>query len=376
MTLVSTTDGTSNLQQFDPVTLEPIELFTYNASTEGVVGTGLTSAHPAIGENGEVYNYILDLATETPVYQVFGILPGGHGKVLANITDAPPAYIHSIFSTENYVVLIVWQADFGPPPTESTPILDFIQDWDPERPVFFYVVSKTGEGVVAKYTFPTSFFAFHEVNSFEQDGDIIIDIPTMPDTTYVKEAAKMEYMRKNFGVANQTIQYDLQSKFQRYRLPNFAAGKAQNGTLVEDTEAILDFELSLEVGGIELPKLNEKYLHKPYRYAYGVHTVKPGYLMDSIIKIDTHTQTSKIWVPDWNHVPSEPIFVERPGCEDEDDGVLLTVALDSTTSLSSMIVLDAKTMEEIGRARLPVVVGFGFHGIWGGEEMEETEGRG
>ena len=73
-----------------------------------------------------------------------------------------------------------------------------------------------------------------------------------------------------------------------------------------------------------------------------------------------------VWSPETNHVPSEPIFVSRPGAECEDDGVLLTVALDEATRVSSLVVIDAKEMVEIGRARLPIVMGFGFHGIWGG----------
>jgi len=104
---------------------------------------------------------------------------------------------------------------------------------------------------------------------------------------------------------------------------------------------------------------------KPYRYAYGMHAVKPGYFSDSIIKIDdTETKKTKVWVPKNNHLPSEPIFVARSGGKSEDDGVLLTVAMDTSVKLSSMVVIDAKAMKEIGRARMPVRMGYGFHGIF------------
>lgn len=49
-------------------------------------------------------------------------------------------------------------------------------------------------------------------------------------------------------------------------------------------------------------------------------------------------------------MPSEPIFVARPGGTKEDDGVLLTVALDAKRKLSCLIILNAQTMKEIGRA--------------------------
>lgn len=376
VSLVSTTDGQAALQQFDTVTLEPIEAFTYSASG-GNVPEGITSAHPGIGaegmwDEGAVYNYVLDVSAQPPVYQVFGIQTDGQGKILANITDAPPAYIHSLFSTENYALMIVWQADMGPPPKENSPILDMIQPWNPDRPVFFYVVDKRGGGVIAKYLAPKSFFAFHEANSFEENGDIIIDIPTMPDASWL-EAARMENLRSGLGKPH-SGQFDLQSVFQRYRLSDFASGKMSNGTLLE-REAVLDFSLPIKVGGMELPKINEAYLLKPYRYAYGIHTEKSGFFADSIVKVDTKTQTSKIWSPESNHLPSEPIFVASPGSKGEDDGVLLTMALDSATSKSNLVVIDAKSMKEIGRAKMPIAAGYGFHGIWGQDQIAYGNGR-
>lgn len=353
------TDG-NYLQQIDPVTLEPIELYTYGA-TNVELDSARAAAHPAIGENDEVYNYILDVEAQPPTYQVFAV-EEGRGRILANITDAPAAYIHSMHSTEDYLILAVWQCDFGPPPRENAPFLDIIKPWDPNRPTFFYVIPKKEGGVIAKYTTPP-FFAFHNINSFEQDGDIVLDIAIMPDHTWLN-ASRLENLRTNIGKPNQTASFDLYSEFRRFRLADFANGKTENGTLVE-REATSELQMPFNVGNIELPRVNQAYKNKAYRYAYGVHVDKRGFFADSIVKIDTHTQTSKLWVPETNHLPSEPIFVPKPGCADEDDGVLLTVALDSATSRSNLVVIDAKGMNELGRAKLPIVMGYGFHGIWG-----------
>lgn len=84
--------------------------------------------------------------------------------------------------------------------------------------------------------------------------------------------------------------------------------------------------------------------------SYGVHIEKPGYFTDSLIKVDTKTQRTKVWSPSTNHLPSEPIFVAHPNATSEDDGVILTVALDAKRKLSSLVVIDAKCMEEIARA--------------------------
>lgn len=356
--LVVTTDGTNSLQQVDPVTLEPIELFIFDGPGFSNPDSAFTSAHPGIGANHELYNYILDLGADPPLYQVFGIDADGKGRVLANITDAPPAYIHSVSSTENYVVQIIWQSDFGPPKQEGSSILDLIQPWNPDRPTFFYIIDKREGGVVAKFTAP-AFFAFHEINSFEDGDDIVVDLAVFPDNSWLQNG-KLEHLRK-VGPNNPNTGTDLLASFRRFRLENFRDAKEG-----DELEAKIEIDIPRETGSIELPRINDDYHHKPYRYAYGVHVVKAGFFVDSIIKIDIETKTAKRWLPETNHLPSEPIFVPRPGCSDEDDGVLLTVAMESTTSRSSLIAIDAKTMKELGRARMPIAMGYGFHGIWGG----------
>jgi torulene dioxygenase len=79
----------------------------------------------------------LDLSATPPDYKVFVINNEGVGRVLATITDAPPAYVHSIFSTENYVLLIVWQADIGHTAKPTYNLLDTLKPWNPERDTIF-----------------------------------------------------------------------------------------------------------------------------------------------------------------------------------------------------------------------------------------------
>ncbi|KAL7935145.1 carotenoid oxygenase [Trichoderma chlorosporum] len=354
------------LQQIDPTTLEPIEISTYQASNPALINGAQAAAHPAYGANGEIYNYIMDPTAKSPTYKVFRVDTNGVGQVLATITDAPAAYIHALFSTENYLVLIVWQADFGPTPKPTNNILDSLKPWDDSRQTLFYVISKANGTVMAKYT-SDSFFAFHEINSFEdkETESIIIDLPTMPTYEFL-EAARLENLRANVGRFNTSAKHDLPCAFSRYRLPGYTkADRMSDGTLIPKP-AVLDHQLDQTNGNIELPRINDAYHGLPYQYAYGIHVEKPGYFADSIIKVDTKSWTTKIWAPSVDHLPSEPIFVPRPNSTDEDDGVLLTVALDAKRRLSSLIVIDAKNMEELARAEMPLVVGYGFHGIWGG----------
>jgi torulene dioxygenase len=368
-TLVMTTEG-NRLQQIDPVDLNPIELFDYQAYDLALNDSGRMAAHGSHSADGTMYNYNLLLDTKPPTYQVFGVESGrGKTTILANIKDAPPAYIHSTFNTENYIILIIWQADYT---QQGKTILQSLGPWDPARKSLFYVVDRINGGVVAKYASADSFFAFHQINSFEDpsSGDIIIDLPTMADYRFLF-SANVDSLRANLGNPGYSA-FDVPGNFTRYRLPMNSKShpaKYPNGTLtIQPAEVV--FSLPYHTSNIELPRINDAYARKPYRYAYGVHLEKPGYFVDSLIKVDTTTQATKLWSPTVNQLPCEPIFVPSPDAQAEDDGVLLTVAMDSSTRRSALVVINATTMEEVGRAKMPSAMGYGFHGAWGGNDRE------
>jgi carotenoid cleavage dioxygenase-like enzyme len=56
------------------------------------------------------------------------------------------------------------------------------------------------------------------------------------------------------------------------------------------------------------------------------------------------------------------VFVSRPGATGEGDGVLLSVVLDGAAGATFLLVLDAQSLGEVGRARVPHHIPFGFHG--------------
>jgi torulene dioxygenase len=82
---------------------------------------------------------------------------------------------------------------------------------------------------------------------------------------------------------------------------------------------------------------------------------------DGLVKYDAETHTALIW-SQHGHSGGEPIFVPNPDGTTEDDGILLSVVLDGYTETSYLVVLDAKSLTEIGRASMEWPVGFGFHG--------------
>ena len=60
--------------------------------------------------------------------------------------------------------------------------------------------------------------------------------------------------------------------------------------------------------------------------------------------------------------PGEPVFVAAPDADGEDEGVLLSVVLDGRKGNSFLLVLDARSLDELARAEVPHHIPFGFHG--------------
>jgi carotenoid cleavage dioxygenase-like enzyme len=118
---------------------------------------------------------------------------------------------------------------------------------------------------------------------------------------------------------------------------------------------------------------------RPYRYFYGFG----GYgslfgdekvtfdSANAVVKVDIVSGNTKSWRAQ-GCFPGEAIFVPRPGGTAEDDGVLMSLVLDSNTGQSFLLVLDAATMAELGRAALPHAVPFTLGGnFFTDEELEE-----
>lgn len=79
----------------------------------------------------------------------------------------------------------------------------------------------------------------------------------------------------------------------------------------------------------------------------------------------THTHTlssARVW-----HEPGgatwEPFFTPRPGGRGEDDGVVLSTVM-QPDGRSALLVLDARSWQEVARAVLPYALPNGFHGCF------------
>ncbi|EJU04516.1 hypothetical protein DACRYDRAFT_114822 [Dacryopinax primogenitus] len=352
--LVAKTDA-SLLQLLDPDTLEPLALAIYRSVHPELTGE-LAAAHACTDFKGAYYNFVVNVGPR-PVYKVFRISKDGEVKILAEVTDAPLAYIHSFAMTGRYVILCVWASEitnYGLSVLYHGNLAQSIST-TPTHPTTFYVIDRHSGGLVAKYTTPP-FFCFHQLNAYDdpETEDVIIDLAAYPDASfiqllYVKELR--QGLKEQFG------------KARRYRLSDPSkTSAATSATREAQVEWTTD-------GSIELPTVRPEVYHKPYRFAYTITLTRNTLLFaDTIVKFDVSTSppTAQHWYAAPGQTVGEALFVSRPGSTEEDDGVLLTVVLDGVRRRSFLLVLDARTRGELARAEAPEGkwLSAGFHGVF------------
>lgn len=346
----------SNIFQIlDPMTLEPLEKYTYTKFDETLTGP-LTASHVEFSADGLTeYNYNLTLGKK-PEYVVFS-KTDDKVTVLARFS-APGCYIHSFFTTENYIILALWQAEFwgggiGVPLNKN--VLDGLSDkWDPEKKTQFYVIKKESNSSNTYQIFQSqAFFAFHTINAFEEDGRIFLDV-----CTYENNRVLWDFKLEKFATDMKGVQAN----------KAFVTRLAIDLTEEQDPSPIRTIHrFSEDLKNLELPTHNPKFVGKKARYVYGVNIQNLGlFLFEALIRIDMETGEA-LYFYEEGETPGEAIFVADPSSEDELGGVLLSISLNLHSKTSSLLVLDPRTMKVISRVKMETRVNYGFHGSWAGD---------
>jgi torulene dioxygenase len=254
--LYAKTDNT-RMQGLDPETLEPVGICNQTSLHPELTGQ-LSSAHAQrCRVSGDVFNYNLELGRLTR-YRVFRTCAAtGTTEVLATITDAPAAYIHSFFLTENYVVLCVFSAHFGLGGLKilyHKNMLDALEDVAPHKKSHWYVIPRAGGGVARKFE-GRPFFAFHSANAWEENGGIVAEVPAFDSIDVIKKF----YLNNLKGDSLEARKWADKGKpsYTRFWLPQLAA----QGTGVVETLWERPGDVSME-----LPTINPLYKTKPHRY--------------------------------------------------------------------------------------------------------------
>jgi beta,beta-carotene 9',10'-dioxygenase len=332
--------------QVDPHTLAATQKVKSAADIEGQV----SSTHPRYDKKrNKLYNFRIHFGRISR-YNIFSTdLGTGESQLLHSMVAMEPAFMHSFAMTENYLVLVE-------PPLIVKPIKlrkatdPYFENykWYPKRPARFIVISKD-DGRIASIIETDPFFCFHQVNAYEENGEIVLDVVAYKDAKVVDELY-LDRIRTETPATRAGV-------LRRFRLPiSKKFGTISGNDLLPETPALLPTT-------IENPRINDNHDSKKYRYVYGagIQMLRPrNNFLETLLKVDVENGTYQNWFEHFCY-PSEPVFVPAPGATDEDDGVLLSVVLQGNDQRSFLVVLDARSMKELGRASLPHHVPFPTH---------------
>jgi beta,beta-carotene 9',10'-dioxygenase len=321
--------------EFDPHTLRALGV----AHPERPDGD-ITTAHPHHdAARGELVNYAIKLGPRS-TYRVSGLsLNGGRRRTIARLPTRRPGYIHSFGLTDRFVVLVEFPLTVDPLRLafSNRPFIENYR-WQPERGSRLWLIDR-GDGAVQGPFETDAAFAFHHVNAFERDGEVLVDMCVYDDPEIVR-ALYLERLRS----PDPQIPVP---RVERWRVDP-ATGRVRRERLSEE--------------GLELPRVDyRRHNGRPYRFVYGAGGSPDATFLDRLVKLDADAGAVAVWEQDGTY-PGEPVFVPRPDGEAEDDGVALSIVLDAEHGRSFLLVLDAATFTERARAEVPHHIPFGFHG--------------
>ncbi|MFB6127468.1 MAG: carotenoid oxygenase family protein [Halolamina sp.] len=321
--------------EIDPETLETVGRRDLTAGLDADVTLGHTHA-----DDGVQWGLAAEFGRES-AYTLFRRAPGEQPEARSRLVfDSQPPYVHAFALTERYAVIP--EAPFGADFQEllfgtvrGETFLDAFGHR--EAPPRFHVLDReTGERTAAVDAEP--FLVYHFANAYETEDAVVVDCVAFDDDDAITSLTVETLRSDDPGLPV--------GSFVRYRLP-LDGGDADRETLLP--------------GPVEFPTIHyAEYNGRPYDYAYLAATDR-GSLPTAIAKVEVDTATATRWSNAGLH-PGEPIFVPSLSPTAEDDGVLLSLALNSRTDRSVLLCLDAQTLTERARAPLPHRVPYGFHG--------------
>ncbi|MEF8857100.1 MAG: carotenoid oxygenase family protein [Haloplanus sp.] len=330
----------------DPTTLETLGHARYDGSAPtGQLACAHLKRDPATGT-------LVNVETafgRTHRYHVHALTGAADRRHIGSVATDAPAYMHSFALTPRYVVLTEFPLRIDPlrlfRPGRQPPFIEQFE-WQPDRGTRLIVLDRTSGDVIATPT-TDALFGFHHVNAFERAGgsEIVFDLETVPNPSGIG-ALYLDTLRGGELDA-------IAGRLERFTVSLDAGRYGVDGATIS-RETLYD-------AGTALPTVSPARWCRPHRYVYAMSMSQPvsGWA-HGVLKIDTCTGGVTEHAAGGDRF-GEPIFVPAPD-GDGDEGVVLTVALDTEAERSRLLVLDGETLAERARATLPHAAPFDFHG--------------
>jgi carotenoid cleavage dioxygenase-like enzyme len=276
------------------------------------------------------------------------------------------SYMHSMAHTMNHVVLIAQPLHLhvaalmqGKGLADGATVLG--------NSTFFQAVSLV-DGSVREWHH-SSFLFSHVMNSWEDGDDIVIDLCWYQADYHMMFLG----MFKKENLQKEKRDTMPPNKVMRFRLKN-------NGA-VEETNLLPKEPRSLWDLPIVDPRLHGKQETCVAWFIQGacnaydeeINSTKVGPMgVYGLAKRNLCTGERIGWYEP-NEYPSEVSFIPNPESTEEDDGALVGIVFDANANSSYVHVRDARSLNLIARADLPIRVPFLVHGSWLPEGTSEME---
>ncbi|XP_037071797.1 carotenoid isomerooxygenase-like [Pollicipes pollicipes] len=332
------------------------------------------SAHPHVCPDGTVYNLGQSVGLTGPTYCIVKFPPRDEtgpescferAELVASVGarwSLHPSYMHSFSVTERYFVLIeqpltVSTVEICKTLLQQQPLVSALRWFD--EPTRFIVIDRN-TNTATNIAYQTSpLFFLHTINAYEEDCHLIVDLCAYKDAEML-DCMYVEALKS--AQANPHYADMFRGRPTRFVLPlepgegdadlvtlrgtAASARRLPGGTVQLTPELLCDL-------GSETPRIHyDRVNGKKYRFFYAISSDVDGDNPGKLIKVDTVTHQALTWCEE-DVYPCEPIFVPTPDAVDEDDGVLLSALLwaRGRDRQVALLVLDARTMQELGRAQ-------------------------
>ncbi|XP_064482716.1 beta,beta-carotene 15,15'-dioxygenase-like [Ornithodoros turicata] len=371
---------TPYLHRIDPANLDTLTRFDLRQ----VVAVNTATAHPLIDPtDGATYN----VGSSKGGYAVVKFPPGESSIGRAELVATVPlrrrthlGYIHSFGLTEHYIIILEQSLTVNVLKLVLAPVRSqtYSQcfEYDPDLLVCFHVVEKeTGKQLETKYV-TESFFIFHHINAYEKDNHIVVDLcchkddsvfPTLSTDVSERPTTPLLATPRRYVLPLQPDNTAKEGGANMVGLPDTTATATsrEDGTVYLRHEDLGPQEYPFFC---EMPRINDLYVGKSYRYFYIVAEWEGS--ETALMKVDLEKKARRTYsIQGWT--ATEPLFVPRLGASSEDDGIVLSVFLNTAEEqMVTLVILDAENFEELAKAEFvtPVVVPSSFHGWFDGIE--------
>lgn len=205
--------------------------------------------------------------------------------------------------------------------------------WDPKYPARVGVMPRGGGNADVRWFDVEPCYVFHPMNAYDDGDTIVLDVVRHP---------KM-FATEHLGPSEGPPTLD------RW-IVDLADGKVR--------------ESRFDDRGQEFPRVDERRVGKRHRYGYAPAIGEGVSGSDALLKHDFVGGSTDSRCFGAEKALSEFVFHPSSPGADEGDGVLMGYLYDRPSDRSELAILDAQTLQDVARIKLPHRVPAGFHGNW------------